>query len=448
MAGNNALPQGTNLVQSFYGNALQVPNKNEVLYYKQPRYNMITALMDMLNVEEPEQSGNRKIEIYSQGNYDVSATIGSSGRSTATNGRDLVLSFQDSDFQSIRNKDIVRSGSSEALGRVLSTQPGQITIQPWDKDSFDSSDFATDSQVQVMFDASPDENSKGKETLYHDVQNEYNYIGISQDAMFVPRNALGHETWITTESGNWWAFKQEDIMLDRFSKNLEKRRLISPRQYKDGVHTPGGLEWYIDKYGYPYVSNTQATEGDIQEILKNQISEAGSGTEEITILAGINFLSRFQTEVVDKFITYVGKLNTIGGQEIFGINGYEYEYLNVRINVVNYAILDDKEVFGEVSSVTNDRKMKDTAYFIDTTPVPSTAGDIGPFKRKYLTSKPMWYWYVPGSVNPNGMDPTDIQAASYSMSASLEDGFWVTVLTDDGYEFRAPERHAYFKLAS
>lgn len=445
-AGNSAINKDTRLYDSFFANMVNTRYVNASVVQKRPKYYLISALTQMLG--GAEQTGARKFEIYNQGQLDIAEPTSST--TTAANGTDLVVTLSNPDSNVVRVNDHVYDQQTGEHGVVISTEAGQVTVKPWDVGSFDSSTFDSGHYMSVMGDISPDEGSQGKETLNHDIQAEYNYCGVQVESQAISRNALGQKTWTEAGPDQWWSLSAETNMVARFSKNREKGMLVNPRQEKDGRHTSGGLDWYISNYGNTFSLSAQPTENDFQDIMRTIIREAGTGTEELTLIGGINAIDNFQNNVVGKYVQPVGSDNTlerISGQPIKGIDGYAYQFLGVRINLINYSLLDDKYVFPQVSTITNELKSSDTLYILDTTPVEGSLGEMSPFKTYYYSDKQMYYWYVPGSISVNSADPSQIMSAGYAMSASLYDGMQAVILCDEGYEFRYPQRHGKMFLS-
>lgn len=441
--------QGTQLRQSFFANNIATPMKNASVVYKQPQYHLITTLMQMIDGGEPEQAGDRKFEIFNKGRTDVVVDVSTRNPSGSTSGT-LTLDLVDPDSTVVREKDAVLDPVTKTFGYVRKVSPGQIEIEPWGVDSFNSNDFDQGRQISVQFDISDDANSQGKATQYVGVEQEYNYAGVFQESVFISRNDVGQKTWVRAGGDEWFAMQAETDMMTRASKNLEKRILNSPREFKNGRHTPGGLDWYVTKYGLDYKVPSVPEQDDFLDIIRTQIRESGDSAGEITAIGGINAISRFQENVVGRYVQEYGKpMESIGNTNIGGINldGYVYTFLGTRINLIRYHLLDDPLTFPHVSSITNEPIESDTIYFLNTTPVSGSLNDMAPFKRYYYGPKHMIYWYVGGSITPGDVNDAEaLSSMGYSMGSTLADGMHAVFLVDEGYEFRYPERHAKMSL--
>jgi len=440
--GTSALDKSVSLKDSFFLNSVNTRFVNRAVIQKRPKYYLISMLEQVLGEAEP--AGARKFEIYNQDTTDV--VVATDSTSTATNG-DLVVTLQDPDSNVVRNNDHVYDQATDEQGIVTSTQSGQVTVKPWNVSSFSGNTFSSGHFMVVLGDISPDAGSQGKETLNHDIYREFNYCGVKVESQVISRDDIGQMTWTRTSNDEYWALYAETDMMSRFSKNHEKQRLMGVRQEKNGRHSSGGLDWYVNNYGNTFALSSEPGESDLQNIMETLIREAGTGTEELTFLAGTAFIGSFQNNVVEKYVQPVGVMNTIGGQSISGISGYTYEFLGVRINMINYTLLDDKKVFPQISNITNKRKASSSAYILDTSPVESSLGTVSPFQVYYYGPQHMFYKYIPGTISPESVDTSNIMAKGYEMTSTLNDGFQALVLCDDGIELRRPEQHGKVYLS-
>lgn len=419
------------------------------VYLAQPKYTVLDQITSLM--AEPKQVDDRRFERSRLGNIGISATI----NTRTASGLNLVITFADPAFQQIRERDIVRS-SNEAQGRVINSVPGQITIEPWSDangasaTSFASADFAAATKLSVLFDASKDADSTGKSSLTYSPISDYNYAGVSRDAISITRDDLKQGTYERSKDGKFWAFAQENLLRTRFAKLHEQKLATSVRVKKNGVTTTGGVLWTVRTLGnyFPSTSATM-TQTKWHDILYTMITESGANMTELYCLAGAQAIYDFQTIIGDKYITNAGQANTVGGSSVKGININEYTFMNVRVKIIHYPLFDDKEVFPETSTVTGKLRSSSSVLMLNNSSVETTQGMLPAFERFYYDSQPIRYYYLRGIVGVNDADPSAaLKDGDYVLASNDRDSFTAGILCDDGIYVNGPERHGLYELIS
>lgn len=438
--------QGWSLADNYYANAMITPAVDAAVYRREPQYALISQIADLLEGGQEMQVPEREFKISSEGNRGLTEEI--SGRSAT--GNRYTLTFSDPDFYGFRVNDVVRDATTDKKAQVVSQDPGQVTIKPLDE-SITGSDFVAENTLVWLYDATPASGSRGKTSLYYTPDVESNYAGEFRDSQAITRDDLSYQTFQLTDGGEAWAFGAEQRMLERVNRSIENRRRESVKYYDSASRTwhSGGLDWHLfNRGGVTFPLNALPGRNDIHDMLEHLILTGASGAMEYTVLAGLGWIRQFQEEVVNDFVQWAGELNTIGGKEVQGIDGDVYYFLSKKINIIHYAALDDPKNFPAPTSINGKRKSSYSAYFIDTSPIPSTQGSLSPFRKKYFGPKRVSYWYESGSIGPQLTNPSDTQRGEFMLASNDKDQTEVHILINEGYEMPNAQKHGLMYLTT
>ena len=452
-----------NLSNSLYSNLMQTKERFSSVYLEQPKYNVLSQLIDM--VAPAKQIDQRRFERSRMGQTGVTLNLVAADVNDISASSPVVTVKFDSATKAapLRHGDVCRVVTSGVAYQYYVSQEAtgadnevKFTILQEAVDGTDTTaatgHFAAGTSITVLFDSHKNDFSEDdKKPLFYVPESRHNFTGVCRDSVHISRDAL-HKGTYELWDGKYWAFAQEKLMRMRFSKSYEQKLLLAQRYESPGGGVPeqrsvgGGVLWFIENFGQTFEKTTDFDLDDINDIIYNILTIAATGTSEVTVLCGAYFLKRFQEEAANKYIQYVGVANTIGGNAVRGISAFEYNVLGVSVKFIHYPAWDDPKLFPEISTTLGGiQKSSANALFLDMTSVEGTDGLLPGIEKYYYGDQEMYYTYVPGMIGLDAGLPSNTVQGNYNLAANSKDGFSAHIMCDDGVFLNAPERHVFYK---
>jgi len=442
--------QTLDLGESLLGKLLNSRNAFRNIYDLSGGYGKATQIVTLLNEggSVKVNTADAKYEKFTIGHQGVIAKIDT----RAVSGVNLILTLIDPLFDFFRNGDVVLD-IDRAQGFVLSHAPGTITISPYDRDVFLATDFESGDFARRGWNSSSNRNSTGTESLYATPDTIVNFGSIKRDSVFLHRRDF-HETFIDEAiSKKNWALMQEHVLINRVMQSMEWSHLFEERNQKiingELTNSNGGLLWAIKNRGGTHiVSPNDLTEETWQGLIETVSKKDATSSSRLTFLYGKAALSRIQSFTSD-FVKQSGINNTFGGTEVSGIDVQTYAYLGTIIDFVYLPILDDETMFPEQSTITGKQRMSSAFFLVDFSSVMGHEGEeIPAIERFHFDIEGMRYGYIPGTIGPDGGNPSDHLNMGKFLMVSDIDGVSAHLTSDGGIDIANARKMLFFELVS
>lgn len=448
MATNTILP----ISQSLYSKVLNERNPMETVFDVSGGFNTLTQILELIN---KTAGGSKRIDTY-EAKYEFN-TIGNKNvvtqiQSNAASGSNLVLTFNDPNFDQFRLNDEVMD-SEQVKGYVIATAPGTITIAPGPTTTFSTAThFTANMYAKVIGDASANRFSGGKSNLFYTPDTDYNYSKIMRDSSTLARrDMIG--SYVKYE-GKYWYTSVEPEMIKRVGRLKETSSVFGERGQAtiNGQLTNlnGGLIWSIkNRNGNYFPATSTLTEATFRDLIGDTIIKNATRGQTLTLLHGTEFLKTFQG-FTTQYIQYAGASNTFGVTANSGLNVKHYSFAGVNIDLIHLPIFDDPKMFPEISSITGRKRQSGAFLLLDLTPIPSEGnmGMLPAIEKFHFGEKEMFYGYVPGMISPDSVSPNGYMSQSKSLMANDLDGFSCHTLSDSGINIADAKNMLYFEYAS
>lgn len=413
-------------------------------------YNTLYQLTNMLNKNGAKQVNTEKYEKAKRDNLNIATPIASN----SVSGTNLVVNFTDPTFNLFRVGDTVFD-TERIAGRVISFQPGQITIQPANVSSFNSAINFTAGQIcKMMFDSSVNRFSVGKTSIYNTPDLDYNYSSVTRDSVQLAR-ADFLDTYVKTQ-GNYWWMAQETEMTERGMRAVEHKFIFSDRgQIPDPsgniVNYNGGLIWAIKNRGGTYISSpSPLTQSVFIDLLRQAKQKNATGGGNFICYYGL--AAKFVIDqMTQQFIQFAGINNTFGVGTRNGIDIEVYKVAGVSVSFVPMPILDDPILFSEPSTIPGVRgnRMSNSFFLLDVDPIPVVGGGYAPaIERFYFGEKEFYYGYVPGMIGKDGGSPSSLMTMGSALQSSDVDGVSCHMMTQNGIDIIDAKNMLFWELAA
>lgn len=424
-------------------------NPFEAVYDISGGFNTLTQITSMINGGKSKEVSTEKYEKSKRGNLNIAANISANSLS----GSDLVVDLVDASFNLFRVGDVVMD-TERIQGRVKSKTAGQITLEPVTVTSFDTAlHFTAGQRVKRIFDASKNRFSGGKTSIYNTPDLDFNFSSITRNSVQLARRDM-LDTRVKTRDGFWWT-NQEVEMVKDLARQVEHKFIFSERNQLtfsgEEVNFNGGLIWAIKNRGGTIVpSSSELDQDQFQDLIRQVITKEATRGKNLVMLHGTAALFNIQQFTASSFLQFTGMDNTFGGKTVKGLDIQHYAIGATTIDFMHLPILDDPELFPEISSITGKPRFSSAFFLLDLTPIPSV-GEMGPLpaiERFHFGKNELSYTYVPGMVGPDGGDPTSVISMDRTLSVSDLDGFSAHVLTDNGIDILDAKNMLFFELTS
>jgi hypothetical protein len=349
-------------------------------------------------------------------------------------------------YESFRVHDLIAADDFNVQAKVVEkVSPGVIRVE-----AASSSQGLADLQgvfaagviVKAIGDASPNNNSGGKERLAEYPETDFNYSAIKRDSWYASRRE-NIASRVTMMDGGLWSEAGSKQTLKRLLKGREKLQIFGNRdQYASEVggltDTNGGIRWSVMNRGGVYLPlSSPLTENQFDNWLSdNQSRKLSSGPMDVFL--GQGMLMHIQRNFTEGYITQTGTQNTFGGQNVEGLNVLEYNIANMPVRFIELDVLRDRELFPELSTIaglTNPYKRQHMALTFDTAPIPTSLGERPAIEliSRDPYGKPFHAGIIPGMDKSFVATAESMQAAAGNVVTDL-DSSSIHFLIDDGID--------------
>lgn len=180
----------------------------------------------------------------------------------------------------------------------------------------------------------------------------YNQLQVLRRSCNVSGKALTDRTYLN--GGKSWAYEQEMIEMDEFSRDRENTVLFeqlsatgTDEQTTEGIITAVHRGGIISNY------TGAVTEDDIQDHI-SALRVSSPATEYIAF-CGMDFLSEAHKALRDYHISGAIDYGTFAGYDMVGISLNAYKFMDCTVYFVHYPTFDDQETLPFTGTATADK---------------------------------------------------------------------------------------------
>lgn len=424
-------------------NALNMDDKSDLVYDFSGGYNVLDKIITQGAKARQVDGLDGKFQKPLMQRSQVQAQV----LSTSTVGSNLRVNWTVPTYDNFRTTQIVTDGTAAMnQGRVVEHGPGYVILEPtpgtgaWNT----ALHFVAGSEALGMWMAAINRGSSGVESLYEYPEYVINQTGITRESLQLFRRDMA-KTWVKFK-GDYWYSAQDQLTMQRWARALEYKALWDKYGTSgsggSAVNYSMGLKQAIQDpvRGGEYVALTNPmTLNDFENWISRIADRTTASKTEINLLVGRGWLSQLQSYTTS-YIQFVGKNNTFGGEEVKGLDVYNYSINGVDAKFVMMPLLNDKEKFPAVSSISgmnpNFTRMQYTAIAFDPTYYPAEGGGMLPAMEKvYFGEKEVIYGYIPGLVGQGGNISSEQSGKVFATNS--KDGVTWEIYSDCAYDFMA-----------
>lgn len=403
----------------------------------------VSLIAEYLGKAVLKKSKTRIFEIYRQADDFPSATISS----RTVSGTDLILTWTDSNFQSIRVGNMIKAASG-AFGIVKSVSAGSATVgflsNPNGSTAFVSTDFAANEIASDRGDVTNPNSRKSKTTLFT-LPNQYkNIVSSISETVEVTAEEANQFTYLENIDGTqYYAISKVTQALQRMLQ-IQSLRMVDeiPPVYDENSPVGGSLIWQIKNQGGVYRPITaEITEAEFNNAIQQYVNNGGFNGEEIVIVAGASYLADIQKNVFKQYITTAGTSNVVGGAEVKGLNAFEYGYQGLKFKIVRDDVMSSTKQWGVSNIFAGESKRSKSAMWINTAPVATEQGGTMPALMEY-------YYITPDMIVSEKAGMTDMMGRPNKNTTSGQLSSTVEISLNKTTQLTQPSGHMFHAAQS
>ena len=402
------------------------------------------SLVNIMNMGSSKQIGSAIYEFAKRDNLAVSTAIAAN----AQVGANLLLTLADPSYNQFRVGDKVMD-TEWIKAYVVSSTPGFVTISPFGTALVAATHFTAGMYVKAIGDASPNRDSRGKESLYNTPVMDFNFYSTKRESVYIALEDM-IDTYVRYQGKSWY-FDQEMDMIRRGAKNMELDFIVSDRLQTTTpaglTNSNGGLKWSIINRGGTYVkSNNLLSLSIFNQLLQEIASKNSSSAKEVTCMAGEGAMF-----IIHQFINEIGKFsgvnNTFGGQKVHGLQYNEYAIGSISLKLIPFPTFNDPVLFPEVSTIPGavGSRQSNALFMIDSSPNKIVGGGTAPAIELFHFGKEMYYGHIKG-ISAAGSDVSDFMNPADTIISSDIDGISAQWMVRNGVNITNAKGMAYFEL--
>jgi hypothetical protein len=366
----------------------------------------LSKLIDVLDGAVLKKATNRKFNINRQPNDFPAATI----QNRTAVGALLTLTLSDNTFSAIPVGNAVYS-TSGCLAEVVAKTDGSMTIRcvysplGTGTTAFNAVDFLSGQLVSDRGALGNINNRVTPETVFT-LPNEYsNYIAQYDAGAYISHEDVNNKTYIKNQYGSdFYALQKEAQALQRMMQTYYARLYSNVAAVADANKPVGAslINQINTMGGFSRGISGQVTEATLKSVIRDYVSNGGFTGEEIVVLCGSQYLGDIQ-EALATYVVTSGQNNILGGQEVEGINIYNYGFEGLRLKFIKDPFLDNKQIFG-VDPTSGFSNRSRSAIFMNTDMCKTEQGMGVPFVCDYYfgSTADVQRWEVAGSMDSKG----------------------------------------------
>lgn len=374
--------------------------------YSRPVLSVITD--QLMGGTQKVKSNQRKFTIFRQENDYPFFTIQTRATSGSTT---LLLTPAEAGFAAIPQNHMLLSASG-AIGKVESPAGASPIVvsffsNPNGNTSFVAADFAANEQAR---DAGVIGNTTFRNPgtgVFSLPDPYYNIVSQLDATCTLSFEELNSKTFLKAKNGKeYYAFQKDVQTLERlYQQYLVRTYSNIPANMNDSQPVGASLLNQILTMGGGQTSlaaNASFTESQLQEAIEQYNAAGGFTTDEILVIGGSRYVANWQRALAN-YVVQSGTRNTLGGEEVKGINIMEYGFQGLRFKVVSDRILDNRNMWG-TNAATGFSNRSNSAIWAAVEKVKTENGELAPFACSYYlgTTDDIKRSVVEGMIDVNG----------------------------------------------
>lgn len=421
-------------------NGLDMPDRIQMVWDISGQWNTLTWLTDRLSRQRSRQivGLDGKFEKPIIGRNNVITAI--AGNVLNGNGS-LTVTFTDPTYNLFRlNRVVLDSNNFE--GRVISTSPGTVTIEPLGNPAvFVAATHFASGFIKDGWDASINMGSTGSTPLYEYPDYVFNYTSISRGTTDWFRRNM-NQTWVrTSKDGKFWWSSIDVNAITQFAKDIEIKSWEGVRSQTTSlnggvVNQSGGLLWAIKdpvRGGVVKPMSNNPTKADLEDFIMEVAARQAVPNVKLIGLAGQGMMANIQTNMTQDFIIHSGTYNTFGGATVSGIDVREYQIAGVSLAIIPCTYFNDRERFPELSTIPGviGTKRGNDLVILDEGMFPVIGGGEAPaLERCYFGDQDIVYGYLNGIGMQGGGAPLSMAGQTFNQIVSNRDSVQFEIYSD------------------
>lgn len=371
----------------------------------------LSKLIDVLDGAVLKKTTNRKFNINRMPNDFPAATI----NTRTLSGALLNLTLADSTFQAIPVGNAVISISG-ALAEVIANGAGTLTLRcvysPTGiaNAAFATVDFAADELLSDRGALGNINNRLTPETVFT-LPTEYsNFIAQYDAGAYISHEDVNNKTYIKNQYGSdFYALQKESQALQRLMQTYYARLYSNIPAVADANKPVGAslINQINTMGGFSTGVSGAITETTLKNVIRQYVANGGFTGDEVVVLCGSQYLGDIH-ESLQKYVETAGTHNVVGGQEVKGLNIYEYGFEGLKLKFIKDPFLDNKQIFG-VDPTTGFSNRSRSAMWMNTDACKTEQGVSVPFVCDYYfgNTADVFRWEVAGSMDSKGNPVTN-----------------------------------------
>jgi hypothetical protein len=213
----------------------------------------------------------------------------------------------------------------------------------------------------------------------------YNIVSQLDATCFLNFEELNSKTFIKAKNGKmYYAFQKDVQTLERlYQQYLVRTYSNIPVNMNDTQPVGASLLNQILTMGGGQSSLGSTASFTIQQLrdaIRQYKASGGFTTDEILVIGGSQYVGNWQ-ESLENYVIQSGNKNTIGGEEVMGINVMEYGFQGLKFKVLTDAVLDNRNMWGTNSQGFSNRS--NSAIWAAVEKVKTENGELAPFACSY-----------------------------------------------------------------
>lgn len=384
--------------QALYLNAMNKPVWDSLVWKASMGYGVLRQLTARMNTAA---GGSQRVGdyIFYNAKLDDRGIFSSITAAPTLAGGNLTIPIAGDPYQ-FRIRDVVQDANYKQARVVGRTINGIIVESIGSATLSASVDFQANTQVAVLFDASGNRCSEGKENLNYVPESDYGYIATTRDSSHqCKREQI--DSFVKYRNG-FWHTGWDDLTVQHYENQMEDQLYWSERSIKyqgtaNEVRTTGGLRWSIMNNGGLYEALTSPlTQTTLNAFLNEMMIKSTQANRKTIMLVGQYALSSL-TGIIDPYIKEAGIHNTFGGAGIKGLNVNSYGYGGMNADFSILPLFNNYKKRPEISTITGNNKLANSILFLDVAPLETYSAGMRPtIQKKHFGAKETYMMYKNG----------------------------------------------------
>lgn len=317
------------------------PEHSNILSYQYPQY-LATAILERIGSYEGKSQSVFSWSEMDRTRKGATITAGgpAGGETTVTLTTDVDSSVTGSDGYFLVNDTLKTETGVQLIVTAVADAAGYqtITVAKTDGSTFLATDVANDEAIGHIAQAFSEYSDAPGGRLYQPNE-RYQKMQKIRRSCHISGDALTDRTYF---DGKSWAYEQELLEMDEFSKDRENAVMfetVSPDTATE--QTCDGIIASVHRGGITTNYTGTVTEQDIQDHIS--ALRVSSPAKEYIVFCGMDFLSSVHKVLRDYHVGGGVDYGSFSGVNMVGISLSAYKFMDCTVHFVHYPTFDDTE---------------------------------------------------------------------------------------------------------